>query len=337
MTSKLVRLFGWGSTVVLCGFVLIHQVQSAAQAPAPKAPAAKEFRAAATPARLQRGRYLVEGPMHCFACHSEMNWKAPGAQPLPGKKGAGAFFAGELAPPFKIVAPNITPDKATGAGAWTEAQFERALRQGIGNDGRKLLPLMPYMKFRQLSDEDLASVIVYLRSLPAVKSNLPKTPLPPPVMQSLPSLPPTGPVPPPDLSTPEKRGAYLVPLANCFGCHTPLDEKMQPMMALNLAGGGRFKGPWGEITPANITPDASGIPYYDEALFVQVMRTGHVKARKLNPLMLTGFFKKMTDEDLKAIFAYLKTLKPIVHRVDNTEPATFCKLCRAKHGYGEKN
>jgi len=332
MNTKFVPLIVLGCVVVLSGSFLIHQTLSATQAPETTA-----FRARETPARLQRGRYLVEGPMHCFACHSELNWKAAGAPPLPGKKGAGGVFPDEAIPPFKLIVPNIRPDKESGAGTWTDAQFERALRQGIGHDGRKLLPLMPYMNFRQLSNEDLASIIVYLRSIPAVKNPLAKTPLPPPVTQSLLSLPPTGPVPRPDLSTPAKHGAYLAMISECDGCHTPLDEKMQPMMALNMAGGGRFKGPWGEITPANITPDASGIPYYDEALFVQVMRTGHVKTRKLNSLMLTGYFKKMTDEDLKALFAYLKTLKPIAHRVDNTEPPTYCKLCRAKHGYGNKN
>jgi cytochrome c553 len=141
----------------------------------------------------------------------------------------------------------------------------------------------------------------------------------------------------PDLSTPAKRGAYLMALGECDGCHTPLTEKMEPIMTLNLAGGGSHKGPWGTIAPANITPDASGISYYDEALFLQVMKTGHVKTRKLNSMMLTGYFKKMTDADLKAIFAHLKTVKPVAHRVDNTEPPTYCKLCRAKHGYGNKN
>lgn len=87
----------------------------------------------------------------------------------------------------------------------------------------------------------------------------------------------------------------------------------------------------------NITPDPSGISYYDEALFVRVMRTGQVEARKLNSFMPWGYFRNMTDEDLKVIFAYLRTLKPAQHRVDNTEAPTYCKLCRQKHGYGDRN
>jgi mono/diheme cytochrome c family protein len=322
-----------GSFVLLGAFFLAHVASSTP----PKNPNEKEFHAERTPARLARGKYLVEGLMHCFACHSDLNWKAPGVPPQPGKKGAGTIFPDEKNPPFRIVAPNITPDKETGAGKWTDAQFERALRQGIGHDGRKLFPLMPYLNYRGLSDEDTASIIVYLRSIPAVRHELPKTPVPEPFASGIPTLPPTGSVAPPDLSTPAKRGAYLAQLGECNGCHTPADEKGEPIMSLDLAGGSRFKGPWGEISAANITPDASGISYYDEALFLQVMRTGVVRTRKLNSLMLWGYFRKTTDEDLRAIFAHLKTVKPIQHRVDNTESPTYCKLCRSKHGYGEKN
>ena len=79
--------------------------------------------------------------------------------------------AGDVQPyadlPGKIVAPNLTPDPETGAGNWTDDQLARAIREGIGHDGRALFPMMPYTHFREMSDEDLASVIVYLRSLTA--------------------------------------------------------------------------------------------------------------------------------------------------------------------------
>jgi len=98
-----------------------------------------------------------------------------------------------------------------------------------------------------------------------------------------------------------------------------------------------MRGPWGDVSTANITPDASGISYYDEALFIEVMRTGYVKARELNSIMPFGAFKNLTDEDLKAMFAYLRTVKPVQHRVDNAQPPTYCKLCRQKHGGGDQN
>jgi hypothetical protein len=98
-----------------------------------------------------------------------------------------------------------------------------------------------------------------------------------------------------------------------------------------------LEGPWGRVASANITPDPSGIPYYDEALFLNIIRTGYVKARKINQIMPWGDYRHLTDEDLKAIFAYLRTLKAVKHHVDNTEPPTLCKLCGSSHGAGSQN
>jgi len=288
-----------------------------------------------TQGRLQRGRYIVEGPGHCFECHSDVDWEQPGGQPKPGMKGAGTEF-GKYGMPW-LVAPNITPDIETGAGAWTDEQFARAIREGIGHDGRRLFPVMPYKHFREMSDDDLASVIVYLRSLEPVRNVLPQTQIPEAMKASLPAREPiTEPVPPPDMATSVARGKYLVTLASCADCHTPTQQG-QPMTHLAFAGGVSFKGPWGEVNTANITPDASGISYYDEALFIQTLRTGQVGARKLSSIMPWGYFRNMTDDDLKAIFAYLRTLPPVRHRVDNTEAPTPCPVCRRRHGHGEMN
>jgi len=98
-----------------------------------------------------------------------------------------------------------------------------------------------------------------------------------------------------------------------------------------------FKGPWGDVNSANITLDASGISYYDEALFIKTLRTGHVGSRRLSSIMPWGYFRNMTDDDLKSIFAYLRTLRPVQHRVDNTELPTDCPICKRRHGYGEMN
>ena len=91
------------------------------------------------------------------------------------------------------------------------------------------------------------------------------------------------------------------------------------------------------IPSTNITPDSTGIPYYDESLFIEVLRTGHVKARRLSDLMPWWYYRQMTDEDLTAVLAYLRTLKPVRHIVDNSVQPTPCKLCRASHGKGEAN
>src|SRR5205085_6334655 len=103
---------------------------------------------------------------------------------------------------------------------------------------------------------------------------------------------------------------------------------------LDFSGGQVLHAPWGTVASSNLTPDPSGIPYYDQALFIQAMRTGVVRGRELNKTMPWAVLRNMTDEDLAAMFAYLKTLKPIRHRVDNKEPPTLCALDGAMHGAG---
>ena len=289
-----------------------------------------------TQARHERGRYLVENVMGCFDCHSEKDWNQPGAPPVEGKIGAGKDWSMDGMP--WLVVSNITPDHETGAGNWTDDMLARAIREGIGYDGRALFPVMPYTSFRELSDEDLASVVVYLRSVKPVRNALPQTKIPFPLSRLIQSVPqPVNEVvPPPDMADPVKRGAYLTRMGGCSDCHTP-QENGQPMPGLQFAGGFNLKHPRGEITTANITPHPTGISYYDEQLFLQMMRTGHVRARTLNPIMPWIFYRGMTDEELKAVFAYLRTLKPVNHAVDNTEQPTACKLCKQQHGLGERN
>jgi len=237
-----------------------------------------------------------------------------------------------------LVAPNISSDKETGAGNWSDDALARAIREGIGHDGRVLFPVMPYPKFRSMSDEDLASIIVYIRSLPPVKSALPQTSIPFPLKFLIKNVPEpiTTAVPNPDSSTAISRGAYLATLGACSDCHTA-QEGGQAIAGLDFAGGFVLDGPTGTVASSNITPDASGISYYDESLFLHALREGKVGARQLNAAMPWYFFGKMSDEDLKSILAYLRTLKPVSHRVDNTEPPTMCKVCRQKHGLGDKN
>lgn len=291
-----------------------------------------------TPERLARGKYLVEHEAACVDCHSPHDWTKHDSPILPGMEGAGQDFRLLKGLPGDVYVPNLTSDPETGAGKWSDDALARAIREGIGHDGRALFPMMPYEHYRHLPDEDVASIIVFLRSLPPVRNPLPKTELIFPVKYLIRSVPQpvTEPVPAPDISDPIKRGEYLVTIAGCTDCHTPAD-KGSPLPNMEMSGGQIFEGPWGRVATANLTPDPSGIPYYDEALFVQAMRTGYVKARPLNQIMPWAQYGGMTDEDLKAIFAYIKTLKPIHHVVDNMEPGTMCVLCNAVHGGGEKN
>jgi mono/diheme cytochrome c family protein len=290
-----------------------------------------------TPQRLERGRYLFTYLAGCAGCHSPHDWKTRGAPIPPGMEGAGEVMPLDDSP-GRVVAPNLTSDRETGTGTWTDDQLARAIREGIGYDGRALFPMMPYMNFEQMSDEDLASVVVFVRSLSPVRNALPKTELVFPIKYLIRGAPEPviSPVAAPDLRDPVRRGAYLVNLADCQFCHTQA-VRGQPIKGMELAGGQIFTGPFGKVASANITPDATGISYYDEVLFFQALRTGYVKARELNPLMPYSEYKGLSDEDLKAIFTYLHTLKPVKHYVDNSEAPTYCKVCRGTHGGGDRN
>jgi hypothetical protein len=290
-----------------------------------------------TPARLERGKYLANS-IGCLYCHSPHDWSKREDPILAGMAGAGQQLPyTDL--PGKVFAPNLTPDKDTGAGDWTDDMLARGIREGIGHDGRALFGIMPFAHYRNMPDEDLASIIVYLRSLPPVRNAVPKSEIIFPVkyiMRNGPQ-PITAPVPTPDISDPVKRGRFLVNLIGCADCHTPVDNHHVAIPGLDFSGGQVLRAPWGSVASANLTPAASGISYYDQALFIEAMRTGVVRARELNKTMPWAVLRNMTDEDLAGMFAYLKTLKPIGHRVDNKEPPTLCPLDGAMHGAGDQN
>ncbi len=291
-----------------------------------------------TQARLDRGKYLVtSGQTPCVMCHSP--WDTSGAGPLvvPGREMTGRNWAPDGVP--FVTALNLTPDPETGIGNISDDALARAIREGIGRDGRALFPIMPYEHFRHMPDEDLASVIVYLRSLKPVRNPLTPSAIPFPLNRLINGVP--APIDAPvtaDLSTPEKRGAHIVDVAACADCHSARDERGNRPAGFELAGGTAmaFEGRK-TIYAANITPAVNGIPYYTEDLFVEMMRTGKVKARPLDLMMPTAYYRNMTDEDLRAIFAYLKTLKPVDHFVDNTLPPTRCAKCGLVHPGGERN
>jgi mono/diheme cytochrome c family protein len=303
----------------------------------PKTRALTAVKFESNPQRLARGKYLFLGVAGCAGCHSPHDLSQHGAPVIAGKEGSGEVMPVDGLP-GRIVAPNLTPDPETGTGKWSDDQIARAVREGIGHDGRTLFPMMPYAHFRSMSDEDIASIIVYIRSLAPVQNQLPATEIVFPVKYLIRGVPQpvTSPVSGPDPNDQLKRGEYLVNLGDCSGCHTPA-EHGQVLEGMEFAGGQVLSGLGFNGASANITPDPSGISYYDEALFIQVMRTGYVKARPLGSLMPFVEYRNMNDQDLKDVFAYLRTLKPVKHHVDNSEPVALCRLCRQKHGGGDKN
>ncbi len=284
-----------------------------------------------TSLRVERGRYLVT-IAECFGCHSPIDSTL--YLPLPGKEGSGDII--DTAGPE--VAPNITPDVETGAGSWTDDMFVRAIREGFGHDGRPLLSSMRSEYYGILTDEDVASVVVYLRSLPAVRHELPK------IVWPVDRLgyrqgPMSTAARPDELLDTLGLGRYLVRYATCEHCHSPMDSLGNKKPGLRFAGGTiGVKDSTRVIVSKNLTQDPTGILYYDEALFIQTIRTGRVAGvRELNPWMEWPFLRTMTDDDLKAVFKYLRAQPPVYHNVDNSEPPRPCKLCGVTHDLGDLN
>lgn len=303
--------------------------------------------------RVERGRYLVNHVAQCFECHSPLDDSAD-PLPLPNMLGSGDILNEETT----LVAPNITPDADTGAGKWTDQQLSRAIREGVGHDGRRLSHQMPWHHYSVLTDEDVQAIIVYLRSLPPVSRRLPPNGAPP----ETDVIEPVRPARDHELNTPVARGAYLIRLARCVYCHTPLDPEGVIDLERAFGGGRRFvhrKNWYVAVDPdpqlksesqkdvadlddmvasVNITRDPSGLAHYDTQVFLRTVRTGKVNGiRPLSTAMPWAFFRGMTDADLSAIFAYLQQLPPVQHKVSNTEAVTFCKVCRRRHGSGEWN
>jgi len=303
--------------------------------------------------RVERGRYLVNHVAQCFDCHSPLD-DSDDPQPLPNMLGSGDILNEETT----LVAPNITPDADTGAGKWTDEQLSRAIREGVGHDGRRLSHQMPWHHYSVLTDEDVQAIIVYLRSLSPVSRRLPRNGAPP----ETDVIAPVRPARDSDLNTPVARGAYLVRIARCVYCHTPLGPEGVTDLELAFGGGRRFvhrKNWYVDVDPdpqlksksqkdvvdlddvvssINLTRDPSGLAHYDTQVFIRTMRTGKVNGiRPLSTAMPWAFFRGMTDADLSAIFAYLRQLPPLKHNVSNTETPTYCKVCRRRHGSGEWN
>jgi mono/diheme cytochrome c family protein len=268
---------------------------------------------AETPA--ERGKYLVEVLGACGNCHTP---KGPGGE-IREKHLAGGFVIEEAF--GRAVTANITPDRETGIGAWTDAEIIRAIREGKRKDGRTLGPPMPFYLYRQISDTDARAIVAYLRTVQPVRNEVPpseyKIPLPAsygPPLEAVPDVPRTDPV---------RYGEYLAgPIAHCVDCHTPRAADGRPDESKFAAGGFPFHGPFGTSYSANITSDPqTGIGSWTDGEIVASIYGGRRGGGKVLPPMPSPYFAAgIRAEDLRAILAYLRSLPPIRNQVPAPEP-----------------
>ncbi|MEA2490520.1 MAG: hypothetical protein QOH21_2312 [Acidobacteriota bacterium] len=308
-------------------FVLVAVIAGAVGWLSVKKPAqraASQERVEATPERLARGAYLVNHAADCVGCHSDHQ---PGfAYPVkPGTEGAGGFAWDAKADfPGYLAAANITPDPVTGIGQWTDGEILRAMREGVARDGKALFPIMPYTHLRNMSDEDARSVVAYLRSMKPIRNQVAakKLDLPLNFVEKFIPQPLTAPVPHPDRHDTVAYGKYLTEIGGCSECHTPHDKNGGPRLDMAFAGGWEMKGPWGRNITANLTPHPDTfIGRASKAEFIGRFRASYDPTTPpppgRNTIMPWTAFSAMTDEDLGAIYDYLKTVPPVENKVNS--------------------
>lgn len=263
--------------------------------------------AAGQDARLiERGAYLMNGIVACGNCHLQ---RADDGRPLP-ERGLSGGMVFDFAP-SKAYASNITPDPETGIGKWTDAQVMRAIREGIRPDGPLIGPPMPFHFYRGMADADAQALAAYVRTRPPVKHAVPKSEY----RIKLPAAwgpPITKQVTAPPRSNLVKYGGYLAgPLGHCMDCHTPQGKDGVDMTRAG-AGGEPIPGPWGVAVPRNLTPHERGLKHWSDAEIERAIRTGVRRDRtRLGPPMAFDWYKNIDAADMKALIAYLRSLKPL--------------------------
>ena len=253
---------------------------------------------------VKRGDYLVNGVLTCGNCHS------PKGPPVI----AGKDFSGGLSwdePPFKVTAPNITQDKETGIGAWTDAEIKTVMRTGIRPNGVHVAMIMPTGFYHIMTERDLNAVVAYLRTLKPVNNKVEDPIYKVPQVEIV--LSGGEKVFTEDLMKDKvKKGFYLVTIAHCMECHTPMEKGARQWDSLG-AGGFEFRGPWGVSVARNITSSKTkGIGSWSDEEIKRAITAGISKdSSTLKPPMGYQYYATMTPDDVDAVVAYLRTVPPI--------------------------
>jgi mono/diheme cytochrome c family protein len=265
---------------------------------------------------VAKGQYIFSVAGGC-ACHSDPK----GTQHAGGR----AFPI-----PFGTVySTNLTADKETGLGGWTDQQIADAITKGIRRDGSRIIPVMPFGLYSGMAQEDLQALIAFLRTLKAVRKPTPELQASIPLLRSVATegwLKAFGQFFTPPATAPKgglERGKYLTEhVAICGDCHTPRSSIGVPNRALYLAGASKEIGPLGELVP-NITPDKdTGIGSWTRDDIAELLRKGtkpdldYVRGLMFDVIEGTSHgYRNMSREDALAIADYLKSIPALKHKI----------------------
>ena len=272
-----------------------------------------------SPASSERGRYLVESILGCGNCHTP---KTAEGEPIASRNlsGGGLTFS---VPPFAGAASNITPDRETGIGTWSDDEIKRAIVEGKRPDhgrlaGSQLAVVMATSFYKALTPRDLDSVVKYLRAVPAIRNEV-ATPAYRMAQKHQPFPGADAGFADERMDDPVHRGRYLATIAHCMECHSP--QEKGEFDYSRLGAGGRvfnealvqgFPADWPGSRAPNITSHrTAGLGDWTDAEIARAIAQGVARdGRTLHPPMPFSYYARLEPRDLAAIVAYLRTVPP---------------------------
>jgi mono/diheme cytochrome c family protein len=286
---------------------------------------APELTVEMTPERIAHGEYLANHVMACMDCHSQRDFSAFAGPLKAGTFGAGGErFDESVGFPGTFYSRNITPARLKD---WTDGEIYRTITTGVTRDGKALFPVMPYKYYAQADPEDIKDIIAYLRTLQPIESEVPASKASFPfnfIMNTIPTNAQPGKRP--DPSDRAAYGKYLVYVAACHECHTKPDDQGNKLPGMDFAGGWEMSlGNGRVVRTANITPDIeTGLGTWTEEAFIARFKAyadssytpPAVGDKEFQTTMPWLMYAHMKEEDLKAIYAFLRTVKPLNHKVE---------------------
>ncbi|QHT68608.1 cytochrome c [Rhodocytophaga rosea] len=266
---------------------------------------------------IARGKYLAMGPAHCWTCHVEDPSSVDLIKETPAMSGGLLLDLPWIA---TLRTPNITSDKKTGIGRYSDDQLAQVIRYNRTPKGHALVPFMTY---NAMSDADIVAILSYLRSTKPIEKAIPEhnfTMLGKLLMRF---------VIKPDVTETHQQFAALKPdttagygkylaytVTNCNGCHTERGPAGE-FVGEPFAGGHKRELQTGTFVVPNLTPDpqTGRIYHWNQQTFINRFRMGKVYQEDFMPWRA---YQQMNDNDLKAIYNFLQTLKPVTNKIEQT-------------------